>query len=242
MTLVGPFALALVAGVVSFTSPCCLPLMPGYVSFVGGAAGDRAGDVRVQSRTLVAAALFVGGFATTFTLMGLGASMFGSLLLAHREALTRIAGVFVGLMGLATMGVLRVPWMYREIRPGMRRVRPGRAGAFPLGVAFAIGWTPCIGPVLGAILAGAATSGGVWRGGALLLVYSLGLGVPFMLLAFGFARGGRVFGFLRRRGRAIEIVGGALLIAMGALMITGEWARLFTPALRWFARSGWPPV
>ncbi len=180
MTSVGPFALALVAGVVSFTSPCCLPLMPGYVSFVGAAASDDDGAVAVRTRTMTAAALFVAGFATTFTLMGIGVSMFGSLLLTHREGLTRAAGVFVTMMGLATMGVLRVPWLAREIRPGMRLVRPGRAGAFPLGAAFAIGWTPCIGPVLAAILAGAATSGGVWRGGALLLVYSLGLGVPFI--------------------------------------------------------------
>ena len=244
MTWVGPFALALVAGIVSFTSPCCLPLMPGYVSFVGAAAAGQDGNagVSTQTRTLTAAALFVAGLAATFTLMGLGASMFGSLLLTHRQGLTRTAGVFVLAMGLATMGVLRVPWMQREIRPGMRRVRPGRAGAFPLGAAFAIGWTPCIGPVLGAILAVAATSGGVWRGGALLLVYSLGLGIPFMLLAFGFARGGRVFTWLRRHGRAMEIVGGALLMTMGVLMITGAWARLFTPILRWFARKGWPPV
>jgi cytochrome c-type biogenesis protein len=242
VTSVGPFALALVAGIVSFTSPCCLPLMPGYVSYVGAAASDDDGAVAVRTRTMTAAALFVGGFATMFTLMGMGVSIFGSLLLIHREGLTRAAGVFVAVMGLATMGALRVPWLAREFRPGMRLVRPGRPGAFPLGAAFAIGWTPCIGPVLAAILAGAATSGGVWRGGALLFVYSIGLGVPFILLAFGFARGGRVFGWLRRHGRIIEVMGGTLLVAMGVLMMTGEWARFFMPALRWFARSGWPPV
>jgi cytochrome c-type biogenesis protein len=216
--------------------------MPGYVSFVGGTVSDGEGAVSVRTATMTAATLFVAGFAATFTIMGMGVSKFGSLLLTHREGLTRVAGVFVAAMGLATMGVLRIPWLYREIRPGMRLVRPGRAGALPLGAAFAIGWTPCIGPVLAAILAGAAVSGGIWRGGALLLAYSLGLGLPFILLAFGFARGGHLFGWLRRHGRAIEVAGGALLISMGVLMITGQWARLFTPALRWFARSGWPPV
>ena len=112
----------------------------------------------------------------------------------------------------------------------------------PLGVAFAIGWTPCIGPVLAAILAAAATVDGAWRGASLLFVYSLGLGVPFLLLALAVARTGKLFAWLRRNGRAIELVGGGVLILMGVLMITGQWGRLFTPLIRVFARKGWPPV
>lgn len=241
MTVLAPFALALFAGVVSFTSPCCLPLMPGYVSFIGGVSTDREGGVATRT-TMRAALLFIGGFAITFTMMGLGASVLGSAILRNRQALTQVAGAFVIVMGLATVGVLRVPFLQREMRPGMGHVRPGPAGALPLGIAFAVGWTPCIGPVLAAILTAAAASDGILRGGALLLVYSLGLGIPFLLLARGFAAGGRIFAWFRRHGRAVELVGGGLLVLMGVLMITGAWVRLFTPLLRLFARSGWPPV
>lgn len=242
MSALAPFALAFVAGIVSFTSPCCLPLMPGYVSYVSGMAGETSAATLVRSRTMLAAALFVAGFATTFTLMGAAASRLGALILANRLVLGRVAGVFVILMGLATVGLLRIPFLYRERRLDLARIRPGPAGAVPLGMAFAIGWTPCIGPVLGAILTAAATVEDAWRGAALLFVYSLGLGVPFLLLAFGVARTGRLFGWLRRHGRAIEIVGGGVLLLMGVLMITGQWVQLFAPLLRIFSRTGWPPV
>lgn len=243
MSAIGPFALALFAGLLSFTSPCCLPLMPGYVSFVSGVDPDAVtGTTLVRSRTMKAAALFVAGFALTFTLMGASVSVLGGTILHHRTGLTQIAGIFVIAMGLATTGILRIPLLYREFRPGLSRVRPGPAGALPMGIAFAIGWSPCIGPVLAAILTAAATTGGVIRGASLLFVYSLGLGIPFLLLAFGYLRGGRAFGWLRRHGRAIEVVGGSVLILMGVLMITGRWVQLFAPVLRWFARIGWPPV
>jgi cytochrome c-type biogenesis protein len=244
MSLIAPYALALLAGVISFTSPCCLPLMPGYVSFVSGVDRDRAaeGSTAVKSRAMTAAALFVIGFAIAFTLMGASVSLMGGLILEHRLGLTRIAGIFVILMGLATVGVLRIPFLMREARPGLTRVRPGPAGALPMGIAFAVGWTPCIGPVLAAILTAAATSGGLWRGASLLFVYSLGLGIPFLWLAYGFARGGRLFGWLRRHGRAVELAGGGVLLVMGALMITGRWVQLFAPVLRIFSRLGWPPV
>jgi cytochrome c-type biogenesis protein len=241
VSALGPFALALLAGVVSFTSPCCLPLMPGYVSFIGGVATEREGQVATATR-MRAAILFVAGFAMTFTLMGLGASVFGGAILHHRQILTRVAGAFVIVMGLVTMGVLRIPILQRELRPGLAHARPGMRGALPLGVAFAIGWTPCIGPVLAAILTAAAASDGVLRGGALLLVYSLGLGIPFLLLAWGVAGADRAFSWFRRHGRAIERIGGGLLVVMGVLMITGTWTRLFVPILRFFSRSGWPPV
>lgn len=246
MSVLGPFALAFVAGLISFTSPCCLPLMPGYVSYVSGVAsaapsGD-AGTVALRSRTMFAAGLFVTGFAVTFTLMGAAASELGPLILRNRVVLGRVAGVFVILMGLATIGLLRVPFLYRERRFDLSRIRPGPAGALPLGMAFAIGWTPCIGPVLAGILTAAATVEGAWRGAALLFVYSLGLGVPFLLLAFGVAKTGRLFGWLRRHGRAIEVLGGSVLVLMGVLMITGRWVQLFAPLLRIFSRSGWPPV
>jgi cytochrome c-type biogenesis protein len=246
MSALAPFALAFVAGIISFTSPCCLPLMPGYVSYVSGIASDAStsgqGAVALRSRTMLAALLFVMGFAITFTLMGAAASELGGLILRNRLVLGRIAGVFVIVMGLATIGLLHIPFLHRERRFDLARIRPGPAGALPLGMAFAIGWTPCIGPVLAGILTAAATVGGAWRGAALLFVYSLGLGVPFLLLAFGVAKTGRLFGWLRRHGRAIEVLGGSVLVLMGVLMITGRWIQLFAPLLRIFSRSGWPPL
>ena len=241
MSVLGPFALALVAGVISFTSPCCLPLMPGYVAYVSGVAED-AGGLAVRTRVVGSACLFVLGFAMVFTLMGVGVSIFGASLLTRRPFLIRVGGVFVIAMGLVTMGLLKVPFLYRELRMDLRRVRPGPLGAIPLGMAFAIGWSPCIGPVLAGILTAAAGAQGAIRGGALLFVYSLGLGIPFVLLAFGYARAGSVFRWLRRHGRAIEVAGGTILVAMGVLMITARWLQLFTPLLRLFSRANWPPL
>ena len=239
----GAFALAFVAGVISFTSPCCLPLMPGYVSYVSGIeASAPAGTVAVRTRTMIAAALFVAGFSATFTVLGFAASSLSGVLLHHRLGLERIAGVVVIVMGLAMMGLLRVPILSREARIDLRRIKPGLAGAAPLGAAFALGWTPCIGPVLAAILTVAASrQSGLW-GALLLLAYSMGLGIPFLLVAWGYARAGRLFSWLRRHARGVEIAGGGVLVVMGTLMITGTWLRLFTPLLRWYARKGWPPV
>jgi cytochrome c-type biogenesis protein len=242
VSAIGPVALALVAGVVSFTSPCCLPLMPGYVAYVSGVAADGDGSVLVRRRVLGAALLFVLGFATVFTLLGAGASVAGAFLLRNRLVIEKVAGAFVIAMGLVTMGFLRIPFLYREARLDLRRIRTGPLGAVPLGMAFAIGWTPCIGPVLAGILTAAATAQTAWTGAGLLFVYSLGLGIPFLLLAWGQARATRAFGWFRRHGRAIERVGGAVLLLMGGLMIAGQWTRLFIPLIRWFARSGWPPI
>jgi cytochrome c-type biogenesis protein len=216
--------------------------MPGYVSYVSGVAGSGPGGVAVRPRVLGAALLFVLGFATVFTLLGAGASFVGEFLLAHRQSLIRVAGLFVVLMGLVTMGAIRIPWLKREVRIDLRRVRPGPLGAVPLGMAFAVGWTPCIGPVLAGILTAAAATQGAWRGASLLLVYSLGLGIPFLLLAAGYANTGRVFRWFRRHGRAVEVVGGTVLVAMGILMVTGQWLRLFTPLIRLFSRNRWPPI
>jgi cytochrome c-type biogenesis protein len=242
VSAIGPVALALVAGVVSFTSPCCLPLMPGYVAYVSGVAADGDGSVLVRRRVLGAALLFVLGFATVFTLLGAGASVAGAFLLRNRLVIEKVGGAFVIAMGLVTMGLLRIPFLYREARLDLRRVRTGPLGAVPLGMAFAIGWTPCIGPVLAGILTAAATTGTAWTGAGLLFMYSLGLGIPFLLLAWGQARATRAFGWFRRHGRAIERVGGAVLLLMGVLIITGQWTRLFIPLIRWFTRSGWPPI
>lgn len=238
----GGLALAFAAGVISFSSPCCLPLMPGYVSYVSGVAGGIEVRDVARHRVMIASAFFVVGFAIVFTTMGAGASAIGSVLLRNRLLLTRVAGGFILALGLVNLGIVRFPALMRERRVDLRRVRPGAAGALPLGMAFAIGWTPCIGPVLAGILTIAASTTAPIYGAGLLLVYSLGLGVPFLLLAFGFARQGSISRWLRRHGRGVERVGGVMLVAMGILMITGTWLGLFTPLLRLFSRSGWPPL
>lgn len=234
--------MAMAAGVISFPSPCCLPLMPGYVSYVSGVAGSGSGTVVVRSRVLAAAGLFVLGFTLVFAAMGAGVSGLGTMLIRHRAGLMQAAGLVVLVLGLANLGLLKIPFLYRERRPNMRRITPGPAGALPLGMAFALGWTPCIGPVLAGILAIAASSASPVYGASLLLTYALGLGLPFLLLAAGLAKEGRPINWLRRHGRRIEVVGGVVLIAMGILMITGTWLRLFTPILRLFSRTGWPPL
>jgi cytochrome c-type biogenesis protein len=239
----GTYGLAFLAGIVSFTSPCCLPLMPGYVSYISGVAGtDGATAVVMRSRATTAALLFVAGFTAVFTALGVGATTLGSLLLRHRVGFMQVGGAFVIVMGLVTMGMLRVPLLFRELRFDLARVRPGPLGAVPLGMAFAIGWTPCVGPVLASILTAAASTDQALGGASLLFVYSLGLGFPFVLLAVGSSRVEPVFRWLRRHGRAVEVAGGSLLVAMGVLMMTGQWLRLFTPLLRTFARTGWPPI
>jgi cytochrome c-type biogenesis protein len=210
-------ALAFLAGVVSFASPCVLPLVPGYLSFITGARATE-GESR---RPVVPILLFVLGFTIVFTLLGAFAGTF--VRLVRGEWFQRIAGVVVALIGVLMIGyALRrgSPALYAERRPLLDRVRPGTVGALPLGIAFAAGWTPCIGPVLAGILAIAA-SGGTGKGIALLLAYSAGLGLPFLLIGLGVDRSMAAFGWIRRRYRAIAAVSGALLLAAGVLLMTG---------------------
>jgi cytochrome c-type biogenesis protein len=230
--------LALVAGVVSITSPCCIPLIPGYLSYISGVAGAESG----KRRALFAASLFVLGFALVFTPLGATASLLGSVLLRGLPVFVKVAGVFVILMGLATLGLLKIPFIYREKRFSMNRIRSGPAGAVPLGMAFAFGWTPCIGPILGAILTAAAATQTAPKGAFLLFVYSLGMGIPFILFALAYSKAGSTMGFFKRHALAIERVGGAMLVGMGILLITGFWTRLFVPLIRIFSNLNWPPI
>ena len=221
-------ALAFAAGVVSFASPCVLPLVPGYVSFVTGSRVTE-GEAR---RPLVPMLLFILGFTVVFTLLGAFAGTFVPLI--RDPWFQRVAGLVVLLLGLLMIGyALRrgSPALYSERRPLLERVRPGKAGAFPLGVAFAAGWTPCIGPVLAGILAIAA-SGGTVKGAALLVVYSLGLGLPFLLVGIGVDRLVRSLGWVRRHYRVIAGVSGALLAAVGILLMTGLFRQVFGPLAR----------
>jgi cytochrome c-type biogenesis protein len=233
---------AVVAGLISFSSPCCLPLLPGYLSYVSALPVSELGDRQARMVTLRAALLFVAGFTVVFTVLGVVAQLLGSVFLANGGPVVRWFGVPIIILGLSTMGVLRLPFLMKERRIDLARVPRGTAWAFPMGMAFAAGWAPCLGPVLATIYATAAVSGTAVWGAILLVLYSIGLGVPFVALALGFNRAQRSLGWLRRNGRRIEVAGGALLVVVGLLFVTGRWQGYFQPLQRWFAEHGWPPV
>lgn len=240
-TMGSPWAplLAVVAGVVSFASPCVFPLVPGYVSFVSGVQA-REPDAAARRR-LLPVLLFVAGFAVVFTLLGAFSGVFVPLL--QSPGGLRVAGIVVLVFGLAMLfyafgaGPMQ---LYAERRPFLSKVQPGVAGAFPLGMAFAIGWTPCIGPVLGTILLIAGSEGGGGRGALLMFLYAVGLGVPFVLLGVGVEWLMRRLGWVQRHYRVISGVSGAILVAIGLLLITGQWLPLLSPILRWANKLGLP--
>lgn len=242
MTPVAMPLVAVVAGVISFSSPCCLPLIPGYLSYVSALPVSELGEREARALTLRASLAFVAGFTLVFTALGASFAVVGSLLLRNVPAILRVAGIGIIVMGVAMTGLVRVPLLKRELRLDLRRIRPGPGGAFPLGMAFAFGWAPCIGPVLGTILAtAAATETAAW-GAALLAFYSLGLGLPFIALALGFQHSRRSLAWLRRNGRRIEVLGGLMLVGVGVLFATGLWRDFFVPLQRTFSRLDWPPV
>ena len=219
-------ATAFAAGVVSFLSPCVLPLVPAYVSYVAGeslhGARERP-DTQARMSALALSMFFVTGFSAVFIALGASASALGRLLLQYRYEANIIGGVIVMLFGLAMLGLAqRVPWFYRDIRfhPRLRGGRP--AAALVLGLAFGFGWTPCIGPVLGAILTVSAAQSSISGGIVLLSAYALGLGVPFLVSA---AFTGEIAGRLKalgRLGRGLQIAAGAIMILMGLAMVTGR--------------------
>ncbi|HZT95980.1 MAG TPA: cytochrome c biogenesis protein CcdA [Chloroflexota bacterium] len=231
--------LAFLAGTLSFTSPCCLPLLPGYLSYISGVGGEELAENR--GRLTTASLLFVAGFALVFTALGASASALGSLLLSERSILLRLSGFFIIFMGLFTLGVFKIPALYMERRFHLNPAM-GVWGALPLGMAFGFAWTPCVGPVLAAILTAASATGSVRAGAALLLVYALGLGLPFVVTSLFVERGLHAARWLQRHHRALNYTGGSVLIAMGVLLITDQWLQLLGPALRLYSRLNWPPV
>ncbi|MGH9180947.1 MAG: cytochrome c biogenesis CcdA family protein [Acidimicrobiales bacterium] len=233
---------AVAAGILSFSSPCCLPLVPGYLSYMSSLPVAELGRRQARGVALRASLLFVAGFTTVFTALGVAAQLLGSVFFSNKGPVVRVFGVLIIALGLSTAGVLKVPFLQRERRLDMTRVPKGARWAFPMGMAFAAGWAPCIGPVLAAILAAAAATDTVVWGAVLLVLYSAGLGVPFVLLALGFQRAQGSMAWLRDNGRRIEVAGGSLLVVVGLLFVTGRWQALFLPLQRWFARFGWPPV
>jgi cytochrome c-type biogenesis protein len=228
----GPLLVALgisvLAGLVSFASPCVVPLVPGYLSYLAAVVGveDEPGRVAIRTarlRVAGAAALFVAGFTVVFVLGTVAVLGLTTTLLVNQLLLQRIGGVVTMLMGLVFVGF--IPALQREARFTPRRLST-IAGAPLLGAVFALGWTPCLGPTLtGVIAVASATEGAnVVRGVVLVIAYCLGLGIPFVLLAFGSARAVQGLGWLRRHTRGIQIFGGVLLILVGAALVTGLWA------------------
>jgi cytochrome c-type biogenesis protein len=234
-------AVAFTAGIVSFASPCVFPLVPGYLSFVTGesVAGidrEQASTVstRTRTRNLLPILLFIAGFTLVFTLYGAFSTTFVRIFKGRTGQV--IAGLVVIAVGLLLVGyAIGRGWLalYAERRPFLRKVRPGVTGSFPLGMAFAAGWTPCIGTVLSAILTMAAASGGALRGATLLAIYSLGLGVPFLLLGLGVQWLTGTLEWVRRHYRGISVVSGAVLVVLGVMLLTGTFTRyLNAPLLR----------
>ncbi len=215
--------LAFSAGVLGFASPCVVPLMPGYLSFVSGLRlAEMSAEERRRhlGRIMAGAGFFVLGFAAVFTAMGASASVLGALVLENRVLLTRLGGVIVILLGLGVLGVVHVPGFSRERRFAVRRRPLGLAGAFPVGMAFGFAWTPCVGPVLAAVLAMAATAQTASSGALLLFAYSLGLGLPFLATAALTTAAFDALGWLRRRSRPVSAVSGIFLVVMGGAMAT----------------------
>jgi len=219
------FLAALIAGLVSFLSPCVLPLVPPYLVFLAGTSLERFADKepepRVKRETVLAAALFVAGFATVFVALGASASVIGSLIRAYSGPLATVAGVVIIVMGLHFLGITPIAFLHHQKRLDVAKP-VGLWGAYVIGLAFAFGWTPCIGPILAAILAVAASEQTVARGAGLLAVYSLGLGIPFMVAAFAVEPFAAFLARFKKHLRRVEQVMGGLLVLTGIAFLTGS--------------------
>mgnify|MGYP001082920143 FL=1 len=228
---------ALLAGMVSFLSPCVLPLVPGYLSAVSGVAVDEL-DEAGWRRVLVPSLFFVASFSAIFILLGLSATKLGSILSDQRQLLDKVAAAVIVLMGVLFVASFFVTKLNREWHVDALMTRAGKGGPVVAGAAFAFAWTPCIGPTLGAILSAASLSGSAARGAFLLAVYSAGLAIPFLVTVLAFNRMTAAFAVVKRHYDVIIALGGAVLIAMGILIWTGELSRLNIEVQRWMTDLG----
>ena len=232
---------AIAAGTVSATSPCVLPVLPGYLAAVSAPdSRDTDGHLRPS---VVGALGFVAGFTLVFTLLGATASALGGLLFSRLDIALNIAGVLLIVLGLQATGALRFMSLTRERRlVGLEQLGRGRRRSIVLGAVFALGWTPCVGPILATILTKAAADASLTEGLMLLLLYSAGLGLPFIALAIWFDRSERVRRWLGRRSRVLQQIGGFAMIAIGLAYISGVWSTMFAGIQGILARTGWPPI
>ena len=229
--------LAFAAGFISFVSPCCLPLVPGYLATVAGVQPGRR-QRRVDPAVLGRASVFVGTFSLIFILLGLGATAVGEFLFDNQPALNRVAGILIIAMGLLFVGSVFIVRLNRDFRPDALLERAGSGGPVLAGAAFALAWTPCVGPTLGAILGLASTQTGTGQGALLLAIYSAGLALPFLLSAVAFNTATRSFGFFKRHYAAIQVTAGVVLVLMGVLVLTGELFRLNIEVQQFLERFG----
>lgn len=234
LVLAAVFAFA--AGVVSFASPCVLPLVPAYLSYVTGMVGIDLGEAK-RGRLLLGTALFIGGFTVVFVSYGALFGGLGSVLIEYTDVITRVLGVFTIIFGLAFMGL--IPWLNRSWNP-TQNTSMGLVGAPLLGVLFGIGWTPCIGPTLAAVQTLAIDSASAGRGAALAAVYCLGLGLPFLLVAFAFRKAFGAMNWMKRHYTLLIRIGGGMLVLLGVLMVSGAWADLSIQMRIWTANFGVP--
>jgi cytochrome c-type biogenesis protein len=237
MTSSVSLAAAFVAGLVSFISPCVLPIVPGYLSFISGVnvAQFREGGAPrdLVRRVALTSVVFVLGFSTVFVALGAAATYVGSLLQEYKRVLGVVGGVIIIVLGLHTSGVFKISWLLSEKRAHLESRPLGLIGAYVVGLAFAFGWTPCIGPILGAILLYASQQETVTQGVVLLSAYSAGLGIPFILSALAVNGFFKAFGRLRAHMRAVEIVSGVLLVGVGLLLVTNR----LTLIAQWFTKA-----
>ncbi len=235
------FMAALFGGLLSFFSPCVLPLVPAYISYMTGLSVDRLrgdGDGRTNRwRPLVYSLFFVLGFSTVFVALGASASVIGRLLLSKSGLLAQIGGVIIVLFGLHYMGVFRIGILNLEARFNPQNKPSGLWGAYLMGLAFAFGWTPCIGPILGGILTLAGAQESIGEGVRLLAVYSAGLGIPFLLAGMAINTYFDFFTRIRRHFRKVEVVSGSLLVVIGGMIFTGDFSRVSVFMLEMF--PGW---
>lgn len=239
-SMLAAIPMAFLAGLVSFASPCVVPLVPGYLGLVSGMAGAGAGagadeGRRVRPRLVWGTLLFIAGFATVFVGLTVVATSAAASLTPHLGVILRVLGVVVIVLGLAFLGWVPFLTAERRFHP---KPRTGLLGAPLLGVTFGLGWTPCIGPTLAAVIALALNEVTVWRGAILAVVYSLGLGLPFLALALSLERSDRVLGWLRRHRLALMRGGGALLVALGLLLVTGLWQAWTSSLQSWIQGIG----
>ena len=231
---VGQIAVAFIAGLISFLSPCVLPLVPGYISIVSGSSLEQLKAQKETSllRTVLTNSIaFIIGFSITFVVLGASATWLGQVLVSWRQLLDKIAGLILIVFGVHVLGIVKINALYQDKRFHSVEKPRGAVGALFLGLAFAFGWTPCLGPILAGILAIASTKQTVTEGMLLLGVYSAGLGIPFLITSLALNKFLSFYGRFKKHFHAVEMVSGALVIAVGVMMVTGSLTRIAT----WFS-------